>query len=265
MMRVLTGIVGNTTETAIHITVWQHTVNFFDSSFFLALTTLVIGFVALIVYRKQKIDKKKDAANIILLEIKDAEKHLLQAKETIIKQEFLPEAIFAMRASNWEKYSYLFVRDFTDEEWDLVNTFYEKCKLYDEALQYDNSFYRNNVEQARVNLHKVLSEYTKTYIEELRIASKIMGDKEKKDAIQEADDKYHALLNEFGDKFMTEVWGTDPYAYTPDKPFRDGRTIISTIKLDLSTSTIGIKLERIINQNFRTRLTERILGTRGRI
>lgn len=235
-----------------------------NSNFFVALTTLAVGSLAYFVYRKQKIDAKKDAANIILLEIKDAETHLSQAKDAIMKDEYLPETIFAMRASNWDKYSYLFVRDFTAKEWDLINTFYEKCRLYDEALEYDNSFYKKNFDMAQQNLQITLASLALKHVEEIHeISAGNDVDDIKTVKLDKARRRHYKLLAEFADCFKEEARDPDgPYSYNSTKPLKDGRAIVSTVRLDLSTSTIGIKLDKIINQTFRSRLLERLVGSK---
>ncbi|HEU5121231.1 MAG TPA: hypothetical protein VFT59_00150, partial [Candidatus Saccharimonadales bacterium] len=143
------------------VTTWQAAVNFFNSNFFVALITLAVGSFAFLIYQKRQKDTKKDAANILLLEIKNAEAQLAQAKEIILRDKIVPESIFAMKTASWSKYGYLFIRDLTDEEWRLINNFYEKCRQYDEVVEYSNTFFKKNEEQIRVNLHQAIADYTK--------------------------------------------------------------------------------------------------------
>lgn len=58
-----------------------HLINFLNSNFFIALVTLVVGSVAYVIYKLQKRDKKREKANIILLEIQGAERKLQQIKK----------------------------------------------------------------------------------------------------------------------------------------------------------------------------------------
>jgi len=242
---------------------WQSVVNFLYSNFFIGLATLLVGFAALFVYRKQKIDKKQDAANIILLEIKNAETKLGQARDTIIRDGVLPETVFALRTASWDEYSYLFVRDFTDKEWELINTFYEKCRLYDEAADYNNTFFKKNEEQIRVNLHSVLAQYTQEYAANLEPLATIEDEDERTAKAQQLLDNYKATSRRFAEIFMDEITNPGPYFYRPQKPLTDAQPIISTIRLDLSTSTVGSKLENIITANVRSRFADFLVGRKA--
>lgn len=51
-------------------------IQFFNSSFFIALVTLATGLFAFRLYFQKNKDIKKDAANILLLEIQNAERQL---------------------------------------------------------------------------------------------------------------------------------------------------------------------------------------------
>lgn len=55
-----------------------------------ALVTFVTGLVAFYVYKKKQRDDKKDAANIILLEVQNAERQLKLVRENI-KRDILEE------------------------------------------------------------------------------------------------------------------------------------------------------------------------------
>lgn len=241
--------------------------SFWNSNTLLAITTLLVGLSAYFIYWRQGVDRKKDAANIILLEIKNAETHLADAKETITSDNVLPETVFAMQTSSWEKYNYLFIRDFKENEWADINKFYEKCRQYDEAVNYHNTFFRKNEEQTRINLHAALRDYISTYVEDLKPQDKADGnpetEKEKADRIKKSSEVLSGSLQDFAKNYMAIITtnGSD-YFYSPKKAYENGQAIINTIKIDLSTSTIGIKLDKIINQNIRMRIFERIMGVK---
>lgn len=227
--------------------VWENIAKFFDSNFFVALVTLVVGSLALVIYRKQQKDSKKDAANILLLEIKNAEAQLMQAKEVIMRGEGIPESIFSMKTASWSKYGYLFIRDLTDEEWRLINNFYEKCHQYDEVVEYNNTFFKKNEEQMRVNLHQAIADYTKDMLKKVGKAFDIEDEKQRNAKNEEVLNEYKDLLNRFYDTFMRELTSPNSkYFYIPQKPFQDAEVLINIIRLDLSTSTVGTKLEKII-------------------
>src|SRR5579859_3713818 len=103
--------------------------NFITSALFLPLVTILVGSTALIIYNKTKDDFKKDAANIILLEIQNAERALKQVTESVnAEPPTLPQNIFLMQTESWSKYRYLFVRDFDWNEWNEITDFYDKAQ-----------------------------------------------------------------------------------------------------------------------------------------
>jgi hypothetical protein len=226
---------------------WEAAGQFFNSNFFVAAITLAVGTLAVYIYKRQQTDNKKDAANILLLEIKNAEAQLAQAKEIILRDKIIPESIFAMKTSSWSKYGYLFIRDLTDEEWRLINNFYEKCRQYDEVVEYSNTFFKKNEEQIRVNLHQAIADYTKDMLQKVGAAFEIEDEKQRNEKNEETLKEYKDLLNNFYDTFMGELTSTNSkYFYSPQKTFHDAEVLINTIRLDLSTSTVGTKLTRII-------------------
>lgn len=230
-------------------------VNIWESNMLTSAVTFLVGLVALVVYKKQQIDRKKDAANIILLEIKNAESQIAQGKEIFIRDKVIPESIFAMKTSNWHKYNYLFVRDLTDEEWGLISTFYEKCAQYDGVVEYNNTFFKKNEEQIRVNLHQALADYTKVFLDRISALLETKNGEEKNKAYKDSYSDYQGLLTEFYNTFIGEVTSSNSnYFYRPQKTANDFEVVINTIRLDLSTSTIGVKLEKIIDQNLRSRV-----------
>lgn len=223
-------------------------IGFFNSDFFVALVTLAVGTLAFVIYKRQQSDNKKDAASIILLEIKNAESQLDQAKVIILRDGTIPESIFTMKTANWARYSYLFIRDLSDEEWRLINTFYEKCRQYDEIVEYNNTFFKKNEEQIRVNLHQTLADYTKAYVTKVGGTLNITDDKQRDEKNLVSFSDYRYELDGFYDSFMKEVTAADSkYFYLPQKTLDDAKVLVNTIRLDISTSTIGAKLEKIIN------------------
>lgn len=226
--------------------IWKEIVN---SNFFVAVITLAVGLLALYIYKKQQSDTKKDAANIILLEIKNAEAQLTQAKEIILRDKIIPESIFAMKTSSWSKYGYLFIRDLTDEEWRLVNSFYEKCRQYDEVVEYNNTFFKKNEEQIRVNLHQAIADYTKDMLSKVGEAFEIDDDKAREEKNEEILKEYKDLTNSFYDTFMGELTTSNSkFFYSPQKTFHDAEVLINTIRVDLSTGTIGTTFDQIIGR-----------------
>src|ERR1700741_905149 len=57
----------------------------FDSNLFVGLVTILVGSSAYLLYRARNAAHKRDAANILLLEIQNAQRHLREAIEHLEK------------------------------------------------------------------------------------------------------------------------------------------------------------------------------------
>ena len=215
-------------------------VNFFNSSFFIGLATLVVGTTAFFIYRKQKRDAKRDAANVILLEVESAEQQL-----QIITQNQAPgslaENIFLMKNSSWEKYRYFFVRDFDRNEWDKITDFYNKCLQYDAAVAYNSNYFGSNVEKAQSHILRILANYADTYIEDVEKATTQTSKAKLREAYEA---KKTNFLNAYG-VIQNDDNFTAPYFYNPQKPVIEAKSVLDTIETNISLTSVGIKLKRM--------------------
>lgn len=217
--------------------------NFLNSSFFIALITLFVGSVAFSIYRKQKRDAKRDAANVILLEIQSAEQQLQVVRQA---KDELAENVYLMKNSSWDKYRYLFVRDFDRNEWDKISDFYNKCLQYDASVAYASTYFGSNVEKAQDHIMETLAEYAKQYVSDVEVL-------ENPDDKQELTDLYKARKSNFLQAFGV-VGGDDslaepPYFYNPQKPTIDAKAVLETMETSLSVTSIGNKLKRMAENN----------------
>ena len=201
--------------------------SFLNSNFVIALVTFLAGTAAFIIYIKQKWDSKKDAANIILLEIQNAERILGQVGEGVRTGQLQNK--FLIPTESWNKYKYLFVRDFDRDEWDNINGFYNNCQLYDEAIAYNNSFFQKNEEQIRINITRTTAEYLKTYLEN--------GDTSSDEEIQKLD----AKIGQFQKTFLSK----SSVFYSPVKPLQDAKIVFENISKNISQTSIGLKLKKL--------------------
>lgn len=195
-------------------------------SIFSALATILVGLYAFTLYKKQKDDVKKDAANILLLELQNAEKVLKLAQRSLEKTPAdIPYDSIAMPTESWSKNKYLFVTDFDSNEWEAISNFYSACSLFDESVRTNASYFQKNEEQIRVNIQQRSSEIAKEY-GELLVKAKNTDEKTKLKAelrvkIEEATDLYLSGVSE----------------YRPVKPVNDAKLCIETIKLNISLPT----------------------------
>jgi hypothetical protein len=107
-------------------TIWL--LNAFNKA--VGLITFGVGFIAIYVYLKQKRDHKRDAALLILQEIRYAEQSVRNYKTNqtySFTEKILP-------TSNWHKNIHLFVNDLKEIEIDLISKFYSKAAYLDGVI-----------------------------------------------------------------------------------------------------------------------------------
>jgi hypothetical protein len=214
---------------------------FIASPIFNPLMTILVGSTALIIYNKTKDDSKKDAANIVLLEIQNAERLLKQIMVSINSDPpTLPQNIFLMQTESWSKYRYLFVRDFDWNEWNEITDFYNIAQQYDQAVVYNNSFFPKNEEQIRVNLQRIAADYARKYTKKIFPLSNIDENRIK------LHEEFVALNRQFRDRYMGE---DSLYLYSPKKPVSDAKLILNSMNTNISLTTIGTKLKKLANRH----------------
>ena len=115
---------------------------------------LVIGaFAAFGVYYWQKKDEKKKAALVLLMEIRNAELQIQHLKESGAISDYSS----ILPSSSWQKFGYIFVKDFDRDELVLVNNFYNSCQLAEtEIKQLRDALSVAMNEKMKIIQHKLL-------------------------------------------------------------------------------------------------------------
>lgn len=117
--------------------------------------TLITGGFAIVIYLFQKKDTKKQAARVLLTEIRIAEEKIEQTKD-IIESDSSNDLPTIFPTKNWNKYSYLFISDFDQDELKLINLFYDYGETIEEfAKRNNNYFWITTEERAKVMVRKI--------------------------------------------------------------------------------------------------------------
>jgi len=115
-------------------------------------TLLSVLIAVFLYYVKIKIDKR-NAARILLMEIRNAEKTLKVIKESGV----ISETTFVMPASSWKKFQHYFVKNFDNDELDDINHFYNLCILIQkETDRMKDQLPISNEEKIRVTQQKLV-------------------------------------------------------------------------------------------------------------
>lgn len=198
--------------------------------YIVAAVTLLVGFVALEVYRRQKRDQRKTAARIILVEIENAERQLSMIKEAG-NPEKLSENTRLMSTASWEKYRHLFGQTFTSREWDTISDFYNRCAQYDKAVEYDSSSIYHDIEAIRTGINNALS---------LGAANIVATNSQL--SLEEIDAEYRLFKEKLVNTYMAR---DNLFTYAPNKPLIDATTALKELNTSLSLTSVGDKLRRI--------------------
>jgi hypothetical protein len=98
----------------------------------LGVVTFVVGFAAIYLYIKQRKDRKRDAASLILQEIRYAEQQIRNAKRTTPPTYFLASKL--LPTNNWNDNIHLFIKDLNETEIDTISAFYAKATYIDSLI-----------------------------------------------------------------------------------------------------------------------------------
>lgn len=202
--------------------------------------TLIVGSFAIWLYLKNKWDEKRNAASILLLEIRSAERKIRTVKNLDSDDDGSNHNPI-MKNESWSKYKYLFVKDLDRDEWDSVNDFYEKCALYDEAITNGAQSFPKNEEQIRINAHRIFADYISNALEDIAGAP----DNEQREKILEI---AKLKAEAFDEIYLKDNGGSNFISrplYTPQKYADDRNKFIRLIDADISSKPAGQKLKKI--------------------
>jgi len=184
-----------------------------NSGGFVSLITLLVGSFAIYLYLKQKEDYRRDASNILLMEIRHAEQMIEKYRNSgvpiIISIELL------LPTNNWNKYNHLFIKILDRDEIDAINNFYNQCTLIDKALSQLNLPLQ--LEQKSQSIHQTLSLIAKDSISEPDFQNKR--------------DSYIKLIN------------PDEYLFKPKALMEAIGRALTTVQFIITTTT-GSKLKK---------------------
>lgn len=208
--------------------------SFLNSQFFIALITLLTGSIAYGIYRKQRMDAKRDIANSILSEIQYAENALERVKDYIRDTDKSDISIQIIQQNTWTTYKHLFASDFDRDEWKCINNFYNNALLLDETLKQSNTVFNDNAAAIRTNMQRVVADLIEVTVVNMN-ASNL---EENLKSLNEKLGYFSSLYEEKKSDFI----------FTPAKYLNDAKRTLEDIK-PISTSTAGARLKKLCGAN----------------
>lgn len=113
------------------------------------LATILAAIVAFLIYRKQKSDTKRDAAKIILQEIRRAEDIISDYKQSGVYQ--FAKKIVA--TNSWSKNLHLFVGDLDNDELDRISNLYSTGEYLDTLIKEISDYtFKKEIENLGVSI-----------------------------------------------------------------------------------------------------------------
>jgi len=188
-----------------------------QSNILIALVTFIVGCFAIGLYISQKVDEKRDAANVILAEIRYAEKLIDQLKNSGISNDIQYQIL---PSNSWGKYGYIFINELDQDEIGEINNFYNQCFIMDRALDQVNISYELK--------HKSQAIHTQISV----IAKESLGNM---DLFEQNKNNFVRLID------------NDTYTFRPIAPINAIAKTLNNIRF-VTTSTAGAKLKSIAQQ-----------------
>lgn len=132
MMPIFTILLAAGLATAFSFFSWEDFYKYLFSGF----ATLISAWAVLAVYYVQKRDTKIKSAQILLMEVRAAERALDELK----KGGFDFEVISVLPANNWSDAQHLFIKDLDEDEFNLINNFYHMCEIIDKNVEFHKDY-----------------------------------------------------------------------------------------------------------------------------
>ena len=204
-------------------------IEFINSNFFTSLITFIAGVVALVVYFKQRNDKKRDVANALLSEIRSAERAIEKVRDYVRDTDRSDANIKVLDHNSWAEYKYMFSGDLDEDQWKEISEFYSNAELLDDIIRQSNAVFEDNTEKIRSNMQRVLADLI-----ELSTVS------------NEDDDVVRVkLLNQRIDFFdrMYDLKKND-FTYTPIKYVNDTKRVLDDLHA-VSITSAGDRIKKL--------------------
>lgn len=120
-----------------------------------SIVTFVVGFFAIGVYWLTKRAEKRNAATIVVMDIRHAEQVVLSILEKGMVDKSLKNIL---SENNWGKYKHLFASEFSYDDFAAFNRFFDACiEIADARMRMWEVFNANLTAKASISQQKIFS------------------------------------------------------------------------------------------------------------
>jgi len=193
---------------------------FLDGNLFQTIVLFITGLIGIYVYFLGKRVEKKNAAQIILMELRNAEKTIqnIKAASVITATETI------MATNSWSKYNHLFVDVLDQDELDLINRFYSQAEF---------------AEEQRKRIVNVIPMAMEEKIRAVQSALVDMALQKASKSVDESEKWYKQTKELFIQQINDEI-----FTFTPNFPQEQLKLLLMNM-LVVTTSSVGVKLKKI--------------------
>ena len=131
--------------------------NAYQSSALIGLSIILCTLYIVNFYKNLLRSKRREAARVLLAEIRFAEKSLEELAHKLTNYVY-GEYPSVLPHNGWNKSKSLFASDFDQDELDMMQTFYATCEDIEEFIQKDREVYWHNAESRAAVLQDKLAE-----------------------------------------------------------------------------------------------------------
>jgi hypothetical protein len=125
----------------------------FNPEIFNSLVTFIVGLVAFVVYWLKKREEKRNAATIIVMDIRHAEQVVLSILEKGKVDNYLKNIL---SENNWAKYKHLFASCLSSDDFAAFNRFFDSCvEISDATRRMKEILYANISAKATIAQSKI--------------------------------------------------------------------------------------------------------------
>lgn len=191
---------------------------FLNSEALATAVLLITGISAFATYFLQKRNEVRDAATILLNEIRNAERTI----SNIHHSKNINDLTIILSGNSWGKYSHLFARKLDQDEFNQVSEFYKKCELAES--------YRKLWLQIRNESIAAKARYIQSSLIALISESILNG----------SDDQSHQLKRQK----LIDMTDQEDHLFNPSAPINTLIEHISNIP-QVTTSSAGTKIKKL--------------------
>lgn len=204
-------------------------IEFINSNFFTSLITFIAGVVALVVYFKQRNDRKRDVANALLSEIRSAERAIEKVRDYVRDTDKSDANIKVLDRNSWAEYKYMFSGDLDEDQWKEISEFYSNAELLDDIIRQSNAVFEDNAEKIRSNMQRVLADLIEI--------STVNNDGDSADNLELLDKRIALFEKAYDIK-------KNGFTYTPVKYVNDAKRVLDDLHA-ISTTSAGDRIKKL--------------------